>query len=188
MPVFAFFAVVGFALIAPPFVADATLERNSPVIVTSDRVGLPERWHPDTIQTLTTAPAPPPDMTSQAVLVAQPKSEPRALERIGPQRAQRGRKRHPKIIASGGRIDHRQNRLVSTDFLLKVSRAVMYCNVRFGRLADILRCRRRCPLYPQSGHVQRNSACPLCANSGHSRGAMLRSQFQILRYSVVAIV
>ena len=84
MPVLAFFAVVGFALIALLFVADATLERSSPVIVTSDHVGLPERWHPDTIQTLTTAPAPPPDITSQAVLVAQPKSEPRALEKIGP--------------------------------------------------------------------------------------------------------
>ena len=48
MPVLAFLAVVGFALIALLFVADATLERSSPVIVTSDRVGLPERWHPDT--------------------------------------------------------------------------------------------------------------------------------------------
>ena len=84
MPVLAFFSVVGFALMVLLFVADATLERSSPVIVTSDRVGLPERWHPDTIQTLTTAPAPAPDMTSQAVLVAQPKSEPEALEKIKP--------------------------------------------------------------------------------------------------------
>ena len=84
MPVLAFFAVVGFALIALLFVADATLERSSPVIVTSDRVGLPERWHSDTIQTLTTAPPPAPDMTSQAVLVAQPKSEPKALDKIKP--------------------------------------------------------------------------------------------------------
>ena len=84
MPVLAFFAVVGFALIALLLVADATLERSSPVIVTSDRVGLPERWHSDTIQTLTTAPPPAPDMTSQAVLVAQPKSEPKALDKIKP--------------------------------------------------------------------------------------------------------
>ena len=84
MPVLAFFGVVGFALIALLFVADATLERSSPVIVTSDRVGLPERWHSDTIQTLTTAPPPAPDMTSQAVLVAQPKSEPEALDKIKP--------------------------------------------------------------------------------------------------------
>ncbi|MGC2824225.1 MAG: hypothetical protein WA322_08320, partial [Pseudolabrys sp.] len=47
-------------------------------------VGLPERWHSDTIQTLTTAPPPAPDMTSQAVLVAQPKSEPEALDKIKP--------------------------------------------------------------------------------------------------------
>jgi hypothetical protein len=78
MPVLAFFAVVGFALIALLFVADATLERSSPVIVTSDRVGLPESRQPaDTIQILTTAPAPAPDMTSQAVLAAQPKSSPK---------------------------------------------------------------------------------------------------------------
>ena len=84
MPVLAFFAVVGFALIALLFIADATLERSSPVIVTSDRVGLPERWHSDTIQTLTTAPPPAPDMTSQAVRAAQPKSEPEALDKIKP--------------------------------------------------------------------------------------------------------
>jgi hypothetical protein len=84
MPILAFFGVVGFALIALLFVADATLERSSPVIVTSDRTGLPERWHPDAIQTLATAPAPAPDMTSQAVLAAQPKSEPKALKKIEP--------------------------------------------------------------------------------------------------------
>ena len=84
MPILAFFGVVGFVLMALLFVADATLERSSPVIVTSDRIGLPDRWHSDTIQTLTTAPAPAPDMTSQAVLVAQPKSEPEALDKIKP--------------------------------------------------------------------------------------------------------
>jgi hypothetical protein len=84
MPVLAFFGVVGFALIALLFVADATLERSSPVIVTSDRIGLPERWHSDTIQTLTTTPAPTPDMTSPAILAAQPKSEPKALDKIKP--------------------------------------------------------------------------------------------------------
>ena len=84
MPVLAYFEVVGFVLAALLFVADATLERGSPVIVTSDRVGLPERWHSDTIQTLSTAPAPAPDMTSPAVLAAQPNSEPEVLEKIGP--------------------------------------------------------------------------------------------------------
>ena len=85
MPVLVYFIVVGFALIALLFVADATLEHSSsPMIVTSQHIGLPKSWHPDTIQTLTTAPAPAPDMTSQSVLAAQPKSEPKGPEKIGP--------------------------------------------------------------------------------------------------------
>jgi pyruvate/2-oxoglutarate dehydrogenase complex dihydrolipoamide acyltransferase (E2) component len=72
-PIFTYFAVVGSVLIALLFVAGATLEKGSPVVVTSDR-GLPKPWHPDPIQTLATAPAPAPDMTSEAVLAAQPKS------------------------------------------------------------------------------------------------------------------
>jgi hypothetical protein len=84
MPVLAYLGVVGFVLVALLFAADATLERSSPVIVTSDRIGLPERWHSDTIQTLSTAPAPAPDMTSPAVRAAQPKPEPDILDKIGP--------------------------------------------------------------------------------------------------------
>jgi hypothetical protein len=72
MPVLAFFSVVGFALMALLFVADATLERSSPVIVTSERIGLPARWHSDTIQTLTTAPAPAPDSAIIRTLSATP--------------------------------------------------------------------------------------------------------------------
>jgi hypothetical protein len=102
MPVLAFLAVVGFALIALLFVADATLERSSPVIVTSDRMGLPESPHPDTIQILTSAPAPAPDMTSQAVLAAQPKSKPEA---------QNNRVARP--------INYRHNRLVGDRFSIK---------------------------------------------------------------------
>ena len=84
MPVFAYLGVVGLALLALLFVADTTLEKGAPPIVTSSRVGLPERWHPDTIQVLTTTPAPVPDMTSQAVLAAQPKVEAQALAKIAP--------------------------------------------------------------------------------------------------------
>ena len=84
MPVLAYLELVGFVLVALLFVADATLERGSPVIVTSDRVGLPERWHSDTIQTVSTAPAPAPDMTSPAVRAAQPRSEPDILDKLGP--------------------------------------------------------------------------------------------------------
>jgi hypothetical protein len=112
MPVFAFLAVVGFALTALLFVADATLERSSPVIVTSDRIGLPERWRPDTINTLTTAPAPAPDMTSQAVLAAQPKSEPKALEKIGPAARAARAEAPPQNNPVTREIDYRQNRLV----------------------------------------------------------------------------
>jgi hypothetical protein len=66
------------------FVADATLEQSgSPVIVTSQRTGLPERQRPDGIQSLIARPAPAPDMASQAVLAAQPKSAPDDLEKIG---------------------------------------------------------------------------------------------------------
>src|SRR5262245_54942619 len=74
MAALAFLAVAGLVLTALLFVADATVEKNSsPAIVTSQRTGLPE--HPAT-RTVTTPPAPTPDMTSPAVLAAQPKSEP----------------------------------------------------------------------------------------------------------------
>jgi hypothetical protein len=81
MPALALLAVVGLVLVALLFVADATLR---PVIVTSQRSGPPKPWHPGAIQTLTTAPAPAPDMTSQAVLAAQPKSAPEAPAKIKP--------------------------------------------------------------------------------------------------------
>jgi hypothetical protein len=74
MPVLAFFAVVGsvlfaFAvvgsvLVALLFAADATLENSSPVIVTSQRTGLPVPRYHNVLKTLATAPAPAPDMTS----------------------------------------------------------------------------------------------------------------------------
>jgi hypothetical protein len=85
MPILAFFAVVGSVLVALLFVADATLEENdSPVIFTSQRTGLPTpRYHnANATKSLTTRPAPEPDMKSQAVLAAQPKSAPDALPKI----------------------------------------------------------------------------------------------------------
>ena len=85
MPVLAFFAVVGSVLIALLFVADATLKENaSPVIVTSQRTGLPTpRYHnANATKTFTTPPAPEPDMKSQAVLAAQPESGSGALPKI----------------------------------------------------------------------------------------------------------
>ncbi len=87
MPVLAFLAVAGLALIALLFVADAALENDgSPVIVTSQRSGLPESSHrSDNIHTLTTAPAPTPDMTLQAVRDAQPKPKPQDSVKIHPE-------------------------------------------------------------------------------------------------------
>jgi hypothetical protein len=87
MPVLAFLAVAGSALIALLFLADATLEKDgSPVIVTSQRSGLPETsLHSDNIRVLTSAPAPEPDMTLQAVRNAQPKPEPQDPGKIHPE-------------------------------------------------------------------------------------------------------
>jgi hypothetical protein len=68
----------------PDGTGNATLEPlGSPVIVTSQRSGLPELRRPDAVQTLIVTPAPAPDMTSQAALPAQPKSAPDALAKIG---------------------------------------------------------------------------------------------------------
>lgn len=78
MPIFTYVVVAGSALIALLFVMAATLEEAAPPIVTSERQGLPKPWHPDPIQVLTAEPAPSPNMTSEAVLAAQPKAAPAA--------------------------------------------------------------------------------------------------------------
>jgi hypothetical protein len=75
MPVFAYLAVVGSVLLGLLFVADATLEKGTQAVVTSERTGLPKPWRSDSVQTLASAPAPAPDMTSQLVLAAQPVPE-----------------------------------------------------------------------------------------------------------------
>jgi hypothetical protein len=97
MPALAFLTVVGLALVALLLVADATLK---PVIVTSQRSGPPKPWHPGAIQTLTTAPAP--DMTSQAVLAAQPKSAPEAPAKIESAAREARAEVPPKKSAGGG--------------------------------------------------------------------------------------
>ena len=40
--------------------------------------------------------------------------------------------------------------------------------VRFGSKADICSAKRHVRFTPKSGHLQRTSPCPLCANSGHA--------------------
>ena len=107
MPALAFLSVAGLILVALLFVADATLEKSgSPVIVTSQSVGLPEsRQH----SILTTVPAPAPHMTSQAVLDAQPKPEPKSLPKIPPEARAARAEAPPRNLSVRQPIDHQQN-------------------------------------------------------------------------------
>jgi len=87
MPVLVYFAVIGSVLVALLFVANSTLDKNvSPPIVTSQRTGLPApRYHnANAAKAPTTVPVPAPDMTSQDVVAAQPKSASDALPKIEP--------------------------------------------------------------------------------------------------------
>ena len=45
--------------------------------------------------------------------------------------------------------------------------AAQQADVRFGSKADMCSAKRHVRFTPNSGHVQRNQRCPLCANSGH---------------------
>ena len=108
MPVLAFFAVVGSVLVALLFVVNPMLEKGTRAVVTSDRVGLPKPWHPNSIQTLAAAPAPAPDMMSPLVLAAAPKvqSAPEVVAKVEPAaRAARVEATHKKK-----RVTHRQPR------------------------------------------------------------------------------
>jgi hypothetical protein len=89
MPIFTYVVVVGSALIALLFIMDVTLEKEAPPIVTSERQGLPKPRHPDPIQVLTAAPAPAPDMTSEAVLAAESRAGCRGDIRRGTQKEAR---------------------------------------------------------------------------------------------------
>jgi hypothetical protein len=73
MPILAYFAVVGSALVALLFVADATLDKHGPMPFNSEFSGLPKKWQPEAPSSILTAtPAPAPDMTSEAVRAAAP--------------------------------------------------------------------------------------------------------------------
>jgi hypothetical protein len=82
MPVLRYFGFVGAALIALLFVADATLEKGPPPVVSSSLYGLPKPWKPDPTQTLTATTAPEPDMSSEAVAVATPKQAEPAPQQV----------------------------------------------------------------------------------------------------------
>jgi hypothetical protein len=108
MPIFTYVAVVSLVLIALMFVVNPMLEKGTRAVVTSDRVGLPKPWHPDSIQTLAAAPAPAPDIMSPLVLAAAPKvqSAPEVVAKVEPAaRAARVEATHKKK-----RVTHRQPR------------------------------------------------------------------------------
>lgn len=146
MPVLPFLAAAGLALLALLFVAESMLEDSSSPIVTSSRIGLPERWHQDTIKVLTTTPAPAPDMTSPAVRYAQPKSDPEAVTKV----AREARAEMPPAIMPKyqPRIFKSRRRLTiartagATDCQSAVNSAAVEhwsspACVRFGLMADI---------------------------------------------------
>src|SRR5215813_9674547 len=96
MPIFTYFVVVSFGLIALLFVLDGKLEKAQPII-TSERQGLPQAQRLDPTQVLTTASAPAPDMSSEAVLAAQPKVEqtPAAKSEAAPEKRRVTRRQQP---------------------------------------------------------------------------------------------
>jgi hypothetical protein len=128
MPIFTYFAVAGSVMIALLFVADATLEKGSPAVVTSqyglpkpwrpvvtsDQDGLPKPWRPDPKQVLAAVPAPAPDMTSPLVLAAQPKAQsvPEVLAKVEPAalaaRAE-APPRKKRVTGTQPPVYHRQN-------------------------------------------------------------------------------
>lgn len=118
MPALTFLAVVGLVLVGLLFVADATLENGPPPIVTSDRTGLPQPWRPDGVKTLTTIPAPAPDMTSDVVLSAQPKAAIDNSAKIAAARAARA-EAPPKIRRVTQPIDYPQNTNLFDRFSIK---------------------------------------------------------------------
>ena len=115
MPIFTYFAVVGSVMIALLFVADATLEKGSPAVVTS-QYGLPKPWRPDPIHL-----AAAPDMTSPLVLAAAPKAQsaPEVLAKVEPAaraaRAEAPPKKKRVTRTQQPPVDYRQNHAWSRD-------------------------------------------------------------------------
>lgn len=73
MPILTYFAVVGTALLGVLFYASASMEPRGPLAVTSSFEGLPPPWHgPAVPRNFAAAPAPQPDMNSDAVKAAAP--------------------------------------------------------------------------------------------------------------------
>jgi len=109
LPVVTFLAIMGLALIASLFVAGATLEIHKPA-----NAGLPAEARRSHYDLDTSAPAPAPDMNSQAVLEAQPNSELDPLTKLH-RDAHTARAEAPAESSPVARpIDHQQNRYRQT--------------------------------------------------------------------------
>jgi hypothetical protein len=125
MRVLAFLTVAGLVLLALLFLADASPKKKaSPAIVTSQRTGLPEpARHSGGIHILTSATAPAPDMTSQAVLDAQPKPDHEALTRIEPAARAARAEAPPKTTrdAPQASIENQRNQFQQTDLVDRFS-------------------------------------------------------------------
>jgi hypothetical protein len=123
MAALTFLAFAALVLTALLFVADANLEKSSsPTIVTSQRIGLPEPQYRNATRTLTNTPAPAPDMTSQAVLAAQPKSASDAkIEPVAREARAEAPPKHVRIEASAKKarnevLPHNQRVTQRTDY------------------------------------------------------------------------
>lgn len=64
MPIFSYFAVVGTALVALLFFADANLEKRGPLAISTNFEGLPKPWKPELNPPL--PPAKPPEIQAKA--------------------------------------------------------------------------------------------------------------------------
>ena len=142
MPALAFLASVGLALAALLFVADATLV-DGPAIVVSQRIGLPEPWHPDpdAAQTPTPNPIATPEMTSQVVTSNQPVSEAEGHATNPAARAARAEALPKKEKRVTRQPTERQQNHVQQKHVESAS-----SHREFDRPLLI---RERCPLYPR---------------------------------------
>jgi hypothetical protein len=112
MHALAFLAWVGLALVAMLFASNAMLPDNGSVIVVSERIGLPEPWHPapDPTSPAAFAPIPAPEMTSQAIST-QPvsKAEGQAIEPAARTARAEAPPKKEKRVARQQSTDRRQN-------------------------------------------------------------------------------
>src|SRR5262245_23351251 len=100
MPALTFLAVVGLVFIASLFFSDAALEKLAQATVANDPYG--------PIQTVVAVSAPAPDMTSQAVLAAQPQAPPELDVQAQIERAARAEARPTKKRLTHTQPQYRQ--------------------------------------------------------------------------------